>query len=137
LENIDTTDLKNAYLLRGGERFFSKFHLLFVDGDLSLDFVLHAEDIIYIPTNELNKLYVVGAVMEPKYIFYREGIKVLDAILEAGGFNEFADINDVTVIRKNGDRVRVKLKNLMKGKDVGQNVPLMGGDYIIVSEGMF
>jgi polysaccharide export outer membrane protein len=137
LENIDNTDLKNAYLLRGGARFFSKFHPLFVDGDLSLDFVLHAEDIIYIPTNELNKLYVVGAVMEPKYIFYREGIKVLDAILEAGGFNEFADINDVTVIRKNGDRVRVKLKNLMKGKDVGQNVPLMGGDYIIVSEGMF
>ena len=137
LENIDNTDLKNAYLLRDGERFLSNFHPLFVEGDLSRDIELHAEDIIYIPTNELNKLYVVGAVMEPRYIFYREGIKVLDAILEAGGFSEFADENDVTVIRKSGKKIRAKLKNLMKGKDVEQNLQLMPGDYVIVAEGLF
>jgi len=137
LENVDNTDLKNAYLLRDGKRFFSDFYSLFVEGDLSRDFILHAEDIIYLPTNELNKIYVVGAVQEPKYVFYREGIKVLDVILEAGGFNEFADVNDVTIIRNNSNNIRVRLKNLMNGKDVEQNLSLVPGDYVVVSEGIF
>lgn len=141
LENIDSTDMKNAYLLRDGKRFFNDFYPLFVGGDLTNDFDLKAEDIIYIPTNELNKIYVVGAVTEPKYIFYREGLKVLDAILEAGGFNEFADENDVTIIRNSSVKAnlkfRAKIKNLMKGKDVTQNLPLMPGDYVIVEESLF
>lgn len=137
LQNIDNTDLKNAYLMRDNQRFFTDFYSLFVGGDLSKDFNLKAEDIIFIPTNELNKIYIVGAVVEPKYIFYREGIKVLDAILESGGFNEFADENDVTIVRNGSTKIRVKLKNLMKGKDITQNYQLIPGDYVIVSESIF
>ena len=137
LQNIDNTDLKSAYLLREGERYFSDFYPLFVGGDLSRDFYLKAEDIIFIPTNELNKIYVVGAVEAPKYIFYREGIKILDAVLEAGGFNEFADQNDVMIIRNGSTKIRVKLKDLFKGKDIDQNLSLIPGDYVIVSESIF
>ncbi|MDX1667757.1 MAG: SLBB domain-containing protein, partial [Saprospiraceae bacterium] len=78
---------------------------------------LEPEDIIFIPSSELSKIYVLGAVAEPKFIFFRDGMKVLDAILEAGGFSEYAKENSVIVHRKGGDKLKVLGKNIIEGKD--------------------
>jgi polysaccharide export outer membrane protein len=137
LPGLENTDLRHAYLLRNGERMPADFYSLFREGDFSKDLELQPEDILFIPNNERNKIYVLGAVKEPKYIYYRDGVKVLDAILEAGGFNEFASKNDVVIFRKDQQRVRVKAKDLTRGKDLGQNVPLAPGDYVVVEEGFF
>jgi polysaccharide export outer membrane protein len=110
---------------------------------MSKDILLKAEDIIYMPDNELNKIYVMGAVNAPKYIFYREGIRILDAILEAGGFTKFAKENDVLILRKSSkdskhmDETIVKVKNLMKEGELGQNISLAPGDFVIIKEGIF
>ncbi|MCF6177927.1 MAG: polysaccharide biosynthesis/export family protein [Geopsychrobacter sp.] len=137
LENVENTYLQHAYLLRKGKRILTNFYPLFIKGDMGADIELQAEDIIHISNTESNKIYVVGAVKEPKYIPFREGIKVLDAILEAGGFNEYAKENDVIIMKKNNVRLRVKIKNLMRGDDLKQNLPLSAGDYVIVSESIF
>lgn len=137
LEGVENTHLQEAYLLRNGKKVLTNFYPLFIDGDMDADLQLQAEDIIHIPSNETNKVYVVGAVKEPKAIVFRKGIKVLDAILEAGGFNEYAKENDVSILKKDNIRLKVKIKSLMKGEDLRQNLPLTSGDYVIVSEGMF
>jgi len=137
LQGLENADLRGAYLLRKGERVPVDFFALFWEGDFSKDPELEPEDILFIPNNERNKIYVLGAVKEPKYIFYRDGVKVLDAILEAGGFNEFASKNDVVIFRKNQEKIRVKAKDLTRGKDLAQNVPLAPGDYVVVEEGFF
>jgi polysaccharide export outer membrane protein len=137
LQGLENADLRHAYLLRKGKRMPVDFFALFWEGNFSGDLELRPEDILFIPNNELNKIYVLGAVVGPKYIYYRDGVTVLDAILEAGGFNEFASKNDVVIFRKNQERIRVKAKDLTRGKDLSQNVPLAPGDYVVVSEGFF
>lgn len=138
LGDLQNADLRRSYLLRNGRKVVTDFHALFLDGDFSRDVVLEPEDIVFIPNNELDKVYVVGAVKEPKYIIYRDGLKVLDAILEAGGFTEYADQNDVVINRREPElKIRVKLKDLTTGKDLGMNLKLQPGDYVSVAEKLF
>jgi len=138
LESVSNVDLSSSYLLRKGEKLTTDFHALFVNGDLTQDLLLEPEDIVFLPNNEMNKIYVVGAVVEPKYIYYRKGLRVLDAILEAGGFNEFADRNDVAILRLDkNQKIKLKIKNLMTGKDMGENILLEPRDYVVVEDKMF
>lgn len=137
LDNLANADLRRAFIIRGGERLETDFHRLFVKGDVSQDVTLLPEDVVFLPTQELNKVYVTGAIKEPKYIFFREGMTVLDAILEAGGFGDYAKQNDVLVLRNRGEKVEVRLKDMMAGKDTAQNISLRPGDQVVVKEGMF
>jgi len=140
LGSLRGADLGHSYIIRNGEKLDVNFYDLFVKGDLSKDVMLKAEDIIYVPDNETNKIYLTGAVNNPKYIYYREGLKILDAIIEAGGFNKFAKENSVMVLRNGGKEkveISVKMKDLMAEGDLSQNIPLVAGDLVIVKESMF
>ena len=137
LDNVKEADLDNAYLYRNGTKLVSDFYALFMEGDLSKDLELQADDIIHIPSNEANKIYVVGAVGEPKYILFRHGMKVFDVILEAGGFGEYAKQSNIVIIRKDGQKLDVNIKALLQGKDLTQNIEVIPGDYVIVRESMF
>jgi polysaccharide biosynthesis/export protein len=137
LPDLEKGDLRRAYLIRDQKKIKENFHDLLVAGDFSQDIELKAEDILFIPSRELSKIYVLGAVKDPKFIFYRNGMKVLDAILEAGGFNEFAKANSVTVHRGADQKIRVLGKDLQEGRDTSQNIFLQPGDYVTVGEGIF
>lgn len=137
LENLESGDLRGAYLVRGENKVPVDFYALMKQGDLSRDVPLQAEDIIFIPSREMSKIYVLGAVNDPKFILFRDGMKVLDAILEAGGFNEFAKPGSVTVHRFSGEQIKVNAAALLKGKNTAQNVSLQPGDYVTVGEGLF
>jgi polysaccharide export outer membrane protein len=137
LQGLENADLRRAYIIRGGKRLNTDFYQLFVKGDVARDVTLEPEDIIFLPTQELNKVYVTGAIQEPKYIFYREGMTVLDAILEAGGFSEYAKQNDVLVLRNGSEKIELRIKDLMFGKDTAQNISLQPGDQVVVKEGIF
>lgn len=138
--NFKGIDLVNAYLLRNGQKLDVDFHSLLVKGDVSKDIPLKPEDMIYIPDNEAYKIYVMGAVATPKYVFYRDGLTILDAILEVGGFTKFAKENDVLIVRKEGKgtkEISAQVKDLMKEGDMTQNVQLKPGDFVIVKESIF
>ena len=116
------------------------FYTLFVEGDISKDIELQSEDILYLPTNEKNKVYVVGAVNEPKYLVYRDGLRILDAILECGGFSKYAKESAVLILRKEGGkdtRIKISIDDLVSDGDLAQNIELARGDYVIVQEGIF
>ncbi len=133
-------DLSNAYLLRNGKKLDVDFHSLLVKGEVDKDVPLKPEDMIYIPDNDAYKIYVMGAVTSPKYVFYRDGLRILDAILEVGGFTKFAKENDVLIVRKEGKgtkEINAKVKDLMKEGDMAQNVHLKPGDFVIVKESIF
>ena len=137
LGSLENADLRHAYLMRNAKKLDVDFHDLLVDGDFAKNPVLQSGDDIFIPNKELDKVYVLGAVKTPKFIYYRDGMRVLDAILEADGFNDYAKKNDVTIIRKNGTRIHVKLKDIIEGKDTAYNIFLKPGDYITIEEGLF
>ena len=137
LGDFSTSDLRRAYLSRNGEQLPTDFYALYFEGELSQDKNLEAEDIIFIPGNENNIVYVLGAVVNAQPIHYREGMRVLDAILGAGGFTEFAKVKSVIIVKKDQTKIRINLDKVHKDKNVENNVTLAPGDYIIIEESMF
>lgn len=137
---VKTADLKKAYLLRNGKKIKENFHTLFISGDTSGDIQLESGDSVFIPLLLDKSVYVLGAVIAPKAIEYREGMTVMEAILESGGFTKFASQNDTQIRRKDADKeitIPVKAKEIIQGGDMAQNIKLKPGDYIIVKESIF
>jgi polysaccharide export outer membrane protein len=133
-------DYKRAYVLRSGKKIKENFYTLFIKGDTSEDIVIESNDAIFIPQLLDRNVYVLGAVNASRAIEYREGMTVMEAILEAGGFTRFADQNDIVIRRKDDSKditIEVKAKKLLKDGDLTQNVLLKAGDYIVVSESLF
>ena len=95
-------DYKRAYVLRNGKKIKENFYTLFISGDTAEDIVIESNDAIFIPQLLERSVYVLGAVNASRAIEYREGMTVMEAILEAGGFTRFADQNDIVIRRKDG-----------------------------------
>ncbi len=139
MDDARKADLKKAYVQRGGKKIREDLSKLFIGGNTADDISLEPNDVIYIPINTNKNVYVMGAVNTPKFIEYREGITVMEAILDAGGLTKFASPNDTVIYRKQNNAevsVNIKVKKLMYG-DLTQNVMLQPGDYIVVKEGLF
>lgn len=136
LGDLSTVDLRKAYLSRKGKRLGRDLYALY-KGDLRQDLLLEAEDILFMPNNALNQVYVLGAVATPQKIQFFEGMTVLDAILAAGGFTEFAKDASVYLLGKNQQKKKLNLERVRRGKDLSDNVALKPGDYVIVEESIF
>lgn len=87
----------------------------------------------------LSRVRVTGAVASPTSISFRQGMTVLDAVLEAGGVTKFASADATQLYRqKQGGKVLpVKLKRILKRGDLSTNHALMPGDVITVPERFF
>jgi len=137
---LTTADLKRSYLLRNGKKIKEDFYRLFISGETGEDILLESNDSLFIPLLPDKSIYVIGAVNAPKAIEYRDGMTVMGAILESGGFTKFADQDDVVIRRKVGTEGRsltVNAKKLFKEGDMSQNLGLKPGDYILVKESFF
>ena len=133
-------DFKRAYVLRSGKKVKEDFTKLFVNGEVGEDIVIETNDAVFIPQISDSNIYVLGAVTAPRSIEFREGMTVMEAILESGGFTRFAKENSTQIYRKVDGKditIDVYAKDLVKSGDLRQNIKLMPGDYIIVKEGMF
>ena len=133
-------DIKNAYVLRNGKKIKQNFYSLFVDGNIAEDMVIEPNDVVFIPGYNDKNVYVMGAVNTPRSISYRDGLTVMAAILEAGGFTKYASQNDTVIYRKAGGRditISVKMKKLINDGDLTQNARLQPGDYVVVKESIF
>ncbi|MES9851489.1 MAG: XrtA/PEP-CTERM system exopolysaccharide export protein [Candidatus Thiodiazotropha sp. L084R] len=83
---------------------------------------------------------VVGQASQPQSIPFREGMTLLDVIIEVGGLTEFASGNSATIVRKiNGknSQYRVRLDDLIRDGDISANVKMMPGDVLIIPETWF
>src|SRR6056297_4181294 len=83
---------------------------------------------------------VVGQAAQPSAIQYRQGMTVLDVMIEVGGLSEFAAGNKAKIIRKvNGESVeiRVKLDDLLNEGNIEENIRMLPGDVLIIPESFF
>lgn len=83
---------------------------------------------------------VVGQVQKPSALPYREGMRVLDAILAVGGLTQFASGNRARIVRmENGKEtiIHVKVADLVNNGDVQQNALLKPGDVLVVPQSIF
>jgi polysaccharide biosynthesis/export protein len=82
------------------------------------------------------KFNILGQVAKPGAYPITNNPTVLDAIAQAGGFRDFAKQKSIYVLRRNPDgtesRMPFNYKDLIKGKNVDQNIKLQSNDTIVV-----
>ena len=80
-------------------------------------------------------IYVMGKVNTPGTFPLRQGLTVLQALSLAGGLAEWADEDNIIIIRtENGKqrKIRFDYSRVASGKDLDKNIQLKPGDTIIV-----
>ena len=88
----------------------------------------------------LSRVRVTGAVRQPVSVPYRPGMTVLDAVLAAGGLDEFAAPDRAELHRKSGQNpgtYPVKLDRILRRGDLETNYTVAPGDVITVPERTF
>ena len=91
-------------------------------------------------TQYLSRVRVTGAVVTNVSLNHQQGMTLLDAILAAGGPNEFADSTETRVFRRIDNEtvlIPINLESLLKGGNLGANIILTPGDTITVPERIF
>jgi polysaccharide export outer membrane protein len=79
-----------------------------------------------------SKTYTVaGEVNHPSRFPLLLPTRAFDAINEAGGFKDFANKTDITIIR-GSQRLKFNYEDVRKGKKLEQNIELQNGDTIYV-----
>jgi polysaccharide biosynthesis/export protein len=94
---------------------------------------------VTVTVKEINslKIYVIGEVTRPGELKLNSTTDVLQAISVAGGFTVYANKSNIKIIRKEGDKkikINFNYNEVVKGKNLAQNIPLKPGDVIVVSE---
>ncbi len=86
----------------------------------------------------ISRVRVTGAVRTPVSITYRQGMTVLDAVLQAGGLNDFASPDRTRLYRKGAGQAvaafEVRLGAILNKGDLDTNYPVQPGDVITVPE---
>lgn len=82
------------------------------------------------------QIRVVGEAADPQAIPFNDDMTVLDVMIAVGGMTEFADGNDALIVRK-GEKLRVRLDDLLNEGDIDANVAMQPGDVLIIPETWF
>jgi polysaccharide export outer membrane protein len=83
---------------------------------------------------------IVGEAAQPRAIAFREGMTVLDALIEAGGLTRYASGNSARLIRRETDPQQViplRLNDLLRAGDTSQDLALRPGDTLVIPQGWF
>jgi polysaccharide export outer membrane protein len=92
------------------------------------------------PASVFSQVKIIGQVLRPQALAYREGMMVLDAVLAVGGLSQFAAGNRARILRTEDGRqkeIKIKLDALVNHGDMKQNVALKPGDVLMVPETRF
>jgi polysaccharide biosynthesis/export protein len=88
----------------------------------------------------ISRVRITGAVNTPSSIPFRQGMTVLDAMLQAGGVNDFAAANSARLYRKEGRitaEYDVYLQDILNSGELETNYMLLPGDILTVPERLF
>lgn len=88
------------------------------------------------------QIRVLGQATTPKGMGYREGMSLVDVMIDVGGLTDFADGNKAyisRIIKEDGERVQlgVRLEDLIRGGDSTANVEIRPGDVLVIPESLF
>ncbi len=87
--------------------------------------------IVIVTSTDGNKVYIVGKVLKPGEIPLRGPMTVLQALSISGGFDRFADLDEIKILR--GKKVlEIHYNDLIRGKRIEANYILQAEDTILV-----
>jgi len=92
------------------------------------------------PVSTFSQVKIIGQVVKPQALPFREGITALDAVLAVGGLAPFAAGNRAKIVRAEGAKqreIKIKLDDLVNKGDMSQNLALKPGDVLVIPESRF
>jgi len=149
----DEIDLKKSYLIRDNKRLDLDFYELLINDNLEYNIPLKSNDTIVFKEKEKTliekeeeqedpfktDIRIVGAVHREGRIKYRKQMTLLDAILGAGGFTEFANPSETVISRRREDKIEqivIDMEAVQAG-EIDKDVELKPGDIISVPESIW
>ncbi len=111
---------------------------LMLGGDPALNIEIEPNDVINVPIDREYRVFVMGRVTRPGAVTFKlsQGITLMQAIADAGGFAEGAKKSAIQVTRKEKDgketKIRVNWKYIVSGKR--SDMVLRDGDVVFVPE---
>jgi polysaccharide biosynthesis/export protein len=93
--------------------------------------------IVTSPQSTFSQVKIIGQVLRPQALAYRQGMTVLDAVLAVGGLGPYAAGNRAKLVRTVDGKtteIRIKLDALVNKGRVSENVELKPGDVLVVPE---
>lgn len=139
--------VERAYVLRGRtDRLPVDLAALLTRGDQRHNVALQPGDLVFVPEDLENRVYVLGDVNRPGVFALRHAPTVLAALTQAGGVNMRNQPGEAFVLRRNGygrgaaangngaERIRVDLPALLRG-DTTKDLSLQPGDVVFVPQG--
>jgi polysaccharide biosynthesis/export protein len=92
------------------------------------------------PQSAFSQVKIVGQVLRPQSLPYREGMTVLDVVLASGGLTDYAAGNRAVldrVIDGKDEKIKLKIDKLVNHGDMTQNLPLRPGDTLFIPQSRF
>ena len=95
----ELADLRHSFLLRHGKFLPVNFNKLIHEGDLSQNIYLESDDLVYLPSAMSTEVYVLGAVIQPRAVSFKDQVTLASVVAEAQGMRRDAWLREVVVIR--------------------------------------
>ncbi|MGA8432472.1 MAG: polysaccharide biosynthesis/export family protein [Candidatus Sulfotelmatobacter sp.] len=100
------------------------------------NYISEPEVSVMVQQSNSQKFNILGQVVKPGSFAIANSPTVLDAIALAGGFRDFAKQKSIYILRQGADGKDVRLpfnyKDVIKGKNLEQNVKIQPRDTIVV-----
>jgi len=125
--------LRNAFVIRKTRQIAVDLEALLMRGNASQNVLLEPGDVIIVSQSE-DRVHVLGEVAKPGYYELREGDRLLDVIQKAGWFTPKAGPDRISVMRNDGQQLRLDLVAFLQKGAADQNVTMQPGDVIFVPE---
>jgi polysaccharide biosynthesis/export protein len=99
------------------------------------EFLSAPEVTIIVDAIQSYRIYVLGKVQKPGVISVEKPVTVLQALALAGGFQDYAKDQEMTIIRSYGKEnilFEFNYREVIRGKRPEQNITLRAGDVVVV-----
>ena len=99
------------------------------------DYIPDATVTVILKTFESLRAFVIGKVEKPGMFVISLDTNVMQVLSMAGGLNPYASENNINILRKvKGNTVKIPFKygDVLKGRNLKQNIILQRGDVIVV-----
>jgi polysaccharide biosynthesis/export protein len=127
----ELADLSNSVVIRDGDILPVNFDKLIRAGDTSQNIYLRNNDLIYLPSSTSSNVLLLGAVIAPQAVGYKDSLTLIDCIAQGRGPAKDAYLSEVVIVRGTLEKPSasiVNLKAILTGKET--NVLLQPGDII-------
>ena len=108
--------------------------------DLSNNIRIYPQDIIIVPM-KTDQIFLMGEVSGPGAYYYNKGMTVMQALIQAHGWTQFASTGSIRIIRKQKDGtkkiVHIDVDHIENEKKTEPKEYLHPGDLIYVPQRMF